>query len=257
MNVVNRYKISVLMLIGVTLTLSISISGCGRAKQYRRVEQSDFLGDYSKMKQGKSNEALYVYVNPHADCRKYQKVIIEPVVLWGKSDDSPLVSLDSKDQKMLATLAWGTIYDAMHKGNFDIVYQPGADVMRVKAAITEAVKAKVLLADVVVVAPYVWEAATLWGIGTGKWPFLGELSGEMEISDSITGERLFSGVDKVVGTLGSNIDPRAGWDDVWQGFNLWRDRHGKRMASCRTTGSFKMPDDDRGWVTKAYQYISP
>lgn len=255
MNVVNRHNIPILMLTGILLTLSIL--GCGRAKQYRRVDQSGFLGDYSKMKEGKGNEALYVYVNPKTDCRKYKKVIIDPVILWGKAEDSPLASLAPKDQKMLATLAWGTIYDAMRKGKFDIVYKPGADVMRVKGAITEVVKAKVILADVVVFIPYVWEAATLWGIGTGKWPFLGELAGEMEIVDSLTGERLFMAVDKVVGTLGSNVDPRAGWDDIWQGFNLWRDKHSKRMASCHKTGSFRMPEDTRGWIKKTYQYISP
>lgn len=255
MHIENHHKTTVLILASVLF--ATSITGCGRAKQYRRVEQSGYLGDYSKMKEGKGNEALYIYVNPQANCHKYSKVIIDPVVLWGESEDSPLASLDPKDQKMLATLGWGTLYDAMKKGKFEIVNKPGPDVIRVKGVITEAVKAKVILADVVVVTPYVWEAATLWGIGTGKWPFLGELAGEMEITDSLTGERLFSAVDKVVGVLGSNIDPLARWDDVRQGFNLWRDRHGVRMASCHNTGSFKMPKDDRNWVTKTYQYISP
>ncbi|MDD5494116.1 MAG: DUF3313 domain-containing protein [Dehalococcoidia bacterium] len=251
---INHYKMPFLMLVGLFLTLSIA--GCG-AKQYRRVDESGFLGDYSQLKEGKGNEALYVYVNTHADCRKYSKVIIDPVSLWGKSKHSSLASLDLKDQKMLATLAWGTLYDAMRKGNFEIVYQPGPDVMRVRGAITEATKAEVILADVMAVAPYAWEAATLWGIGSGKWPFLGELSGEMEISDSQTGERLFAAVDKVVGVLGSNLDPRAGWDDVRQGFNLWRDRLGKRMDSCRKTRSFEMPKDERNWIEKIYEYLSP
>jgi hypothetical protein len=255
MCVINRHKIPVLMLAGLFLTLFIA--GCGGAKQYRRVEQSGFLGDYTQLKEGKSNEALYVYVNPKADCRKYSKVVIEPVTLWAKSDDSPLASLDSKDQKMLATLAWGMLYDAMKKGNFEIADKPGPGVMLVKGAVTEATKANVVVADVIAVAPYAWEAGALWGMGTGKWPFLGELSGEMEISDSLTGERLFAGVDKVVGTLGSNIDPTARWDDVRQGFNLWRDRIGKRMANCSETGSFTMPEDKKSWIKKTYEYMSP
>jgi hypothetical protein len=255
MSIVNSHNIPVLML--VTLFLTLSIASCGGAKQYRHVEQSGFLGDYSQLKEGKGNEALYVYVNPTANCQKYRKVMIDPVTLWGKSEDSPLASLDQKDQKMLTTLGWGTLYDAMRKGQFEIVDKPGSDVMRVKGAVTEAVKANVALANTLAVAPYAWEAATLWGMGSGKWPFLGELSGEMEISDSLTGERLFAGVDKVVGTLGSNLDPTVRWDDVRQGFNLWRDRIGKRMASCQETGSFKMPEDERSWIKKTYQYMSP
>ncbi|NOT83829.1 MAG: DUF3313 domain-containing protein [Methylococcaceae bacterium] len=254
MNFSKHYNKRVLMLVGAFLTLAIA--GCG-AKQYRRVEPSGFLGDYSKMQDGEGNEALSVYVNPKTNCHKYRKVIIDRVVLRGKPEDSALALLDLKDQKMLATLGWGTLYDAMHKGKFEIVTKPGPDVMRIKGAVTEAAKANVIVADIMVVAPYVWEAATLWGLGTGKWPFLGELAGEMEIADSLTGERLFVAMDKVVGTLGSNMDPRARWDDVRQGFDMWREKLGVRMGSCHETGSFKMPADQRNWVTKTYEYVSP
>jgi Protein of unknown function (DUF3313) len=254
MNLIKQNSKPFRMLAGLLLTLSIV--GCG-AKQYRRVENSGFLGDYSQLQKAKGNEALYVYVNPKADCRKYSKVILEPATLWSETEDSPLASLDEKDQKMLITRGWGTIYDAMRKADFRIVDKPGTDVIRVRGAITEATKSKVMLANITALAPYVWQAATLWGIGTGKWPFLGELSGEMEITDSVTGERLMAGVDKVVGTMGSNMDPRARWDDVRKGFDFWRDRMGKRMVSCRETGSFEMPKDDRSWMKKAFDYIAP
>lgn len=238
------------------LAFVLFLTSCG-AKQYRRVEKSGFLGDYSQMREGKFNEALYVYVNPKADCRKYKKVMIEPVTLWAKTEDSPLASLDVKDQEMLVTQGWGMLYDVMNTGQFQITDKPGPDVMLVKGAVTEAVEAKVLIADVLAVVPYVWEAATVWGIGTGKWPFLGELAGELEISDSVTGERLFAGVDKVVGTLGSNLDPRVRWDDVREGFNRWRDHIGTRMTSCHETGSFEMPDDDTNFLQKSIEYLSP
>jgi hypothetical protein len=254
MRFIKQLRKPVVIVIGLALTLSMI--GC-TAKQYRRVDQSGFLGDYSQLHEKTQNEALYVYVNPKADCKKYHKVMIDPVTLWGTAEDSPLASLDEKDQKMLVTQGWGMLYDGMKKGNFKIVDKAGLDVIHVRAAITEATKANVILADVVAVAPYAWEAATLWGMGTGKWPFLGELAGEIEITDSQTGERLFAAVDKVVGTMGSNVDPMARWDDVRKGFNLWRDRLGKRMESCQATGSFEMPKDDRGFIQKSYEYMSP
>lgn len=232
------------------------IIGC-TSKQHRRVEQSGFLGDYSQLTEKKENESLYVYVNPKADCKKYTKVIIDPVTLWATTETSPLASLDEKDKNMLVTQAWGVLYDAMRKGNFLIVKEPGEGVLRLKSAVTEAVESKVMLANAVAVAPYAWQAATVWGIGSGKWPFLGELAGEMEIVDSVTGERHLAGVDKVVGMLGGNMDPRARWDDVRKGFNIWRDRIGVRMASCRETGSFAMPKDDRSWMYKTFEYMSP
>jgi Protein of unknown function (DUF3313) len=254
MNFTNRHKKPSSLLAALFLTLFIV--GCV-AKQSRKVEKSGFLGDYSQFRQAKENEALHVYVNPKADCRKYSKVIIDPVTLWGTSEDSPLAKLNEKDQKMLATRGWGTVYDAMRKADFAITDTPGSDVMRVRAAVTEATKAKVMLANAMAVAPYVWQAATLWGMGTGKWPFLGELASEMEIMDSLTGERLMAGVDKVSGTMGSNMDPRARWDDVRKGFDHWREKIGRRMVSCRETGSFEMPKDERSWMKKTFDYMAP
>lgn len=240
----------------VALLTTLSLIGC-TAKQSRRVEQSGFLGDYSQLTEKKENEALYVYVNPKADCKKYSKVLMEPATLWGISEESPLAELDEKDQKMLVSRTGGMIFDSMQKAGFKIVGEPAPDVMRVRGAITEAKKAKVMLANALAVAPYAWQAATLWGMGTGKWPFLGELAGEMEITDSVTGERLFAAVDKVTGTMGGNMDPRARWDDVRKGFDLWRERLGKRMVSCHATGSFEMPKDDRGWMKKTFDYMAP
>lgn len=244
---------SYFLTIGLTV---IFISGCG-AKQHRRVEHSGFLGDYSQMKEGENNEALYVYINPKSDCRKYTNVLIEPVTFWDPKNENDLHELDKKDKNMLASMAWGTLYDAMRKGNFGVVFKPGPEVLRVKAAITEAEEAYVIPANIMAFAPYLWEATTLWGIGVGKWPFLGELAWEIEITDSMTGERLLAKVDKVVGTLFSNMDPAAEWEDVRQGFDLWRDRYGKRMQSCRLTGSFAMPEDDRPWLQQQVEYWTP
>lgn len=238
------------------ITVIVLFTGCA-AKQSRRVEKSGFLGNYTELKKGNSNEALYVYENPSIKCNTYNKVIIDPVLLWAKGDNSDLATLNPKDKKMLLTIAWGTLYDAMEKGQFKIVQESGPDVLRVRGAITEASKANVLLADILAVAPYAWMASTVWGMGTGKWPFLGELSGEVEILDSETGERLFAGVDKVVGRLGGNLNPLNRWGDVVDGFQLWRDRMSERMESCRDTGSFAMPDDDRWWIEKVIDYVAP
>lgn len=209
------------------------------------------------MMEGKSNEALYVYVNPHADCRKYSKAMIASTVLQGLPGYTALASLAPKDQELLLSLGRGTLNDAMREGNFEIVDVPGPEVLLVKSAITEADKSNVVMALGLSVAPYLWEISTVWGVGTGKWPFLGELSGEMEISDAQTGERLFASVDKVVGTLFSNFNPLDVWSDVRDGFDFWRIRESKRMKSCRATGSFNMPEDERSWMRKTFDYLAP
>ena len=102
-------------LIAFLLSVVILILAC-TPKQSRRVEKAGFLGDYSEFQQGKSNEALYLYINPKAECKNYTKVIIDPVSLWVKADDSDLAKLEDKDEKMLLTLAWKALHDAMIDG---------------------------------------------------------------------------------------------------------------------------------------------
>ena len=138
-----------------------------------------------------------------------------------------------------------------------MVNETGPGVIRVRAAIAEGTKSKVMVANVLEVVPVVWIGATVWGMGTGKWSFLGELSAEIELLDAETEERLLAGVDKVVGRLGGNIDPRERWGDVVDAFKVWRDRLGQRMESCRETGSFVMPEDERMWIERTIDYVSP
>jgi hypothetical protein len=58
------------------------LSGCGATHQARSVKESGFLGDaYSKMSEGKSDEALRIYRNPNADWKSYDKVMIYPVTV--------------------------------------------------------------------------------------------------------------------------------------------------------------------------------
>ncbi len=236
--------------------LLLTLAGCS-AKQHRRVEPSGFLGDYSQLQPGQTNEALYVYVNPDIACTDYDKALIDPVTLWAPNEESELAQLPEEDQKMLLSLAWGTVYDAMKKGGFEIVQDPGPGVIRVKSAVTEAEKSNTMVANTLAVAPYAWVAATLWGMGSGKWPFLGELAGELEMVDSVSNQRILAGVDKVAGRLGGNFDPQARWNDVVSGFQLWRDRMGLRMANCQKNQTFQMPEDERFWIEKTIDYVSP
>ncbi|MGR8981732.1 MAG: DUF3313 family protein [Gammaproteobacteria bacterium] len=74
MSYVSGYKLFVFLL--SSILVMFFLSSCSGAKQYRRVENSGFLGDYSQLKEGTQNEALYVYVNPKADCHNYSKVLI-------------------------------------------------------------------------------------------------------------------------------------------------------------------------------------
>ncbi|WP_277458142.1 MULTISPECIES: DUF3313 domain-containing protein [Methylococcus] len=212
------------------------LCGCSATKQARDVEPSGFLGSYSSLRKGNGNEPLLVYANPAADCRKYTKVMIDPVTLWAKSGDSWLQKLKPEDRDMLRKLGTDTLLDVMNKARFEVVSQPGPDVMRVRMALTEADKANVLLKEGTVLAPYVTAPAALYSEAAGQALFTGDAAFELELLDSQTGQRLYAAADKRVGKL--DIRDFHEWDDVKEAFKSWGERGARRLVNCRTTGSF-------------------
>jgi hypothetical protein len=223
----------------VALLAAVAVAflcGCGATKQAREVERSGFLGSYSSLRKGNGDEPLLVYANPAADCRKYGKVMIDPVTLWAKPGDSWLQKLEPKDRDMLRRLGTDTVLEVMNKARFEVVTRPGPDVMRMRMALTEADKANVLLKEGTVLAPYVTAPAALYSETTGQALFTGDAAFELEILDSLTGQRLYAAADKRVGKL--DVRDFHEWDDVKEAFESWGERGARRLVNCRTTGSF-------------------
>jgi Protein of unknown function (DUF3313) len=65
------------------LALMLMVAGCGASRRADDVLPQGFLGDYSMLTSGAEDEAILRYVNTGADWAKYDKVLIEPVAVWG------------------------------------------------------------------------------------------------------------------------------------------------------------------------------
>lgn len=225
-----------------------ALAGCSATKQARDIEPSGFLGSYSSLRKGNGNEPLLVYANPAADCRKYTKVMLDPAALWAKSGDSWLQKLEPKDRDMLRKLSTDALLDVVNKARLEVVTLPGPDVMRIRFALTEAEKANVLLKEGTVLAPYVTAPAALYSESTGQALFTGDAAFELEILDSLTGQRLYAAADKRVGKL--DVRDFHEWDDVKQAFKSWGERGARRLVACRTTGSFASQPKEQSFEEK-------
>lgn len=238
----------------LALAIALSLVGCGSTKQARSVNASGFLGDYSQLKPPAENstDPLLVYANPAADCRKYKSIMLDPVTLWAKEDNSSFAKLEPADRDYLLTEANKTLRETVAKGGYPLVDQPGPDVMRIRAALTEAEKSNVMMKEVSILAPYASAAATVWAEGKGQALFTGDAAYEVEALDSVTGERLFAAVDKRVGKM----DPRNyhSWDDVVDSLKSWEERGVKRLAHCRQTGSFALSPKEKSFSEKMDKY---
>ena len=211
----------------VLLVSAMFLFGCS-AGGMKNVEQSGFLKDYSQLKAGGDDAAALTYYMPGSDFKPYTKIMFErvSVVLSASSegnevDPAMLVELTNYYQKALV--------DAVKDG-YEVVDQPGPDVLWVRAAITDVVPSNPTantMSSIIPVGMVVSAAAKATSdanLGTG------EAATEMEILDSVSKQRLAAAVDR---RQGGKAAFRGQWVDTEQAFDYWAKRFRERLDSLR------------------------
>ena len=216
------------------------LSGCASTQEAKSVEKSGFLGDYSRLKagqrgtyfsQGAEGQALLIYKNPDADWRKYKKVQLDPVTIWMSRKNSQLKDVSVEDRQRLAALFWSNMNESLKK-DYEMTSQPGPDVMRVQAAITEANASDVAIDMVtsIYLPAKLFLAPT--SMATGVSTFAGSASAEMRVTDSATGTILVEAVDRRGGT--KNIGGSwSSWNDAEEAYRYWAEKMRYRMCQFR------------------------
>ena len=213
------------------LGLVIVLAACQTTRQTRSVEQSGFLGDYSQLREGKGDEAQLVYIDSRADFSRYNAVIIDSVTFW----DSGGTKVSEEDKQMLTDQLYLSLDTKLKERGFATVKRPGPNVLRLRAAITEARGAKVVANAVTSIVPQTRLLTTLGGMATDTAVLVGKAGIEAEITDSLSGERLAAGVDERVGT--KTIRGAFGeWKHVTEAFDHWAGRIATRLETLRAGG---------------------
>jgi len=221
------------------MCLLVGASGCAVTQEAKSVQKSGFLGDYSLLtegkrstfKQGPEDQALLVYKNPVANWNKYKKVLLDPVTVWlGK--DSEMKDVSVEDRHMLAGLFWAKLEEALKK-DYEIVNQPGPDVLRVQAAITEGSKSWVVLDTVTAVYPQARILAGGKSLVTGVSLFTGDASVEGKLTDTETGAILFEVADRRGGTKSIDRSMFKSWGDVDNAYRFWAEELRYRLCQWR------------------------
>ena len=212
--------------LAMTLCASIVLvsAGCGilrptRGRYFESTETSGFLRDYSQLKPRKGYEAQEVYVNPNARWPLYHAIHIESVSMW-IADETKKHS--PQETQMLTDM----LYKSLHKKlseKFEIADHADPGVLQVRAALTEAKGAHVVLNTVTTVIPQARAADTLLGLGTDTAALVGTASVEADVTDSITKLRLAAIVDSRAGTKGVTR-MLSKWADVEAACDYWAER---------------------------------
>ncbi|MGZ4997406.1 MAG: DUF3313 domain-containing protein [Methylobacter sp.] len=213
------------------LVLTVSMLGCATTKQARDVKSSGFLANYSMLQEGQKGQALKIYINPNyqQSCKTYDKVLIEPVTIWAR-DSNDLADLSPADRQTLVNHMHGSIVSELGK-HYQIVQTPQPGTLRIRGALTEAEGSWVALDTVSSFVPQLLVMSKLKELATGTATFVGKASGEVEITDAMTGNLIAAAVDRRVG--GKSITGvTSKWDDVDKAFDFWASRMAYRLANC-------------------------
>jgi len=212
------------------LACALLLGGCGGSIQARNVDiKKAFLVNPTMYTKGNGDQAIYRYVKPGVNLKKYTKVLVDPVIIVKEAE---LDADQLENYQKLANNAYAFLTSDISK-DYKIVNSTGPDVMRFQFAIVDADSSKPVRNLLSSVSP-VGIGMTIVKYGaTGKPSGVGEVTAEMKATDSLTGELLGAALDHRVGdkTPQSIIDT---WYNADEALKYWSKR--VRFVMCKARG---------------------
>lgn len=195
-----------------------------------------FLSDYSGLVPVESDPGAYRYVDTSVDFSKYPKLLIDRIRIWYK-EDTEYKGIDPDDLKALTDYFHQTLVKEIGE-DYQVVSEPGPDVLRVRIAVTDLVPNKPEASVVSLVVPFAWVADAGSGVAkgeTGSTAFTGEATIEMEALDSVSSQQVGAYVDKEVGKkyqwtkgigegISSYTKAYSKWDYTKKSMDIWAQR---------------------------------
>ncbi len=199
------------------LVLALVLAGCAATRSPRQAaEKHGFLGDYSQLRRGADNEPDFVYIREDVAWSKYDAIIFESIQFWRTTKTEHLTQ---EERDSVGSACYEAFETELSK-DLKFVEQPGPGVLRLRIALTEVKGANVPGQVITGIIPQVRALAMLGGMAADQATFVAEATGEAELVDSQTGERLVAGVDERWGTK-SHATMFSTWADVQKTCEFW------------------------------------
>ncbi len=193
-----------LVVLFVNCFIVFSLMGC--ATKQLKFTETGFLSGYAGLQEDESLEGMRIYKNPDATIGEvYTKILIAPV----QFKLNPSVKehdLKYKDRLKLSDYFHEQLIEGLIK-NYEIVDEPGDDVLLFRTAITDILPNKVYL-------NLHW-STTLIGAG------IGGASLEAELVDSLTNEQVIVFVDARKGKKLKYTKGLTKWGHTKEVLELW------------------------------------
>jgi hypothetical protein len=185
----------------------------------KQVKHSGFLENYPEFKPGPKGGADFVYMKEGVDFKRYNKIMMDHVVLYFK-DDAKYKGIHPEELNEMSSVFHKAIADNL-EGAYPLVDEPGSDVMRFRIAVTDVVASKPGMGTIATVMPIGLALSTIKKGVTGTHTGVGQASIEVEILDSMTNERIAVAIDT---RPGGKIEGFTKWGAVKGAFEFWAKR---------------------------------
>jgi hypothetical protein len=205
----------------------VLLAGCA-ASGMKTVERTGFLANYDQLAPGGDDRAALVYFKPGVDYKAYNKLMFERIVVL-LSDSAESRSIDPALMKALTDYYQNALFAAV-KGGYEVVDQPGPGVLRVRVAITQLKPSNPTANTLSTIVPVGMVVSGASKAVSGDNLGTGEASTEIEVLDSVSGERLAAAVDRRQGGKGVF---RGKWEDTKEAFDFWAKRFRQRLDAVR------------------------
>lgn len=189
----------------------------------------NFLGQYySLLKPGPEGGAKLRWIKPGVDLRKYNKVMLDSVVFY-LAKDSDYKGIDPEVMKDLADKFNKNMVDAL-KDKYQLVSEPGPDVVRLRFAITNLEQSNPVLSGVSSVIPIGLGISVIKKGATGAWAGSGATGLAVMALDSTTNDVIVAGVDERAAGFSERFSK---WGSAEEAFKFWAERLRKFMDETR------------------------
>jgi hypothetical protein len=214
---INSFKIFCLLGICLLWGFITIMTGCATFTQPQLPPTSGFLKDYSKLRSGKGDQALMVYINRGVNFHVYDSVLVDPVALI-YSKDSSMAKLSTRERQEMADYFHAALEDTLSK-DYIIASKPGSLTMRLRFALTDIKKSQEAMDTVSSANPSNSAIDQMPPALAGNYTFLEAATAEMEILDSMSDQRLAAAVDRRSGA----------WNGMKGACDFWAQRVAQRL----------------------------
>ena len=176
--------------------LMIGVLGALMGCATQQKANSGFLGEYPVFEAGQKGVDER-YLKPGVDFAKYNRVMLDEVVFYFKSDADEK-GIQPTEIKELSEEFYKAFLEELGD-NYPLTDSPGPDVMRVRIAITDLERSRPVSGTMSTVVPIGLGVSILKKTTTGEYLGIGSATMEGEILDSTSNDRIGAVIDKKPG----------------------------------------------------------